>query len=234
MFNNLDVAAIQRQNAENAFYINNSYNNYITNNKKPQTRTLCADMQNLAIDYNILIQANELLATLPLSFARYTPKKQMILLALYEVHRRQGEAVDPFYLGQLLSLTAKQVRQAFAKYYSYVNTKDAGYVSPLDLITSTAKKLGCSDGLIREITEYSKLVIDKHKDLIEKNSQLVASALVVYYLDLSGYQLDLQKIAIELSPHVRSDYSNLDPKQINSYYLNLLNMVKIIQNIDNK
>ena len=157
----------------------------------------------------------------------------MTLLALYEVYRLQDQAVDPFYLGRLLGLNVKQVRQAFTKYYGYINNND-GYISPLNLITSTARKLECSDELIKEISEYSKRLIDKHPHLAEKNAQLVASALVVYYLHISGYQLDLQQIAIKLSFYVQSDYDNLNQKQINSHYSTLFNMIKVIQNIDNK
>ena len=185
---------------------------------------ISSDMLSLSIDENILRQATILLNNFPISSrpGKSRKRRQLVLLALYEAYNQNGTPVCSFELGNKLQLNSNDVKQAFSKFYGQV-TNNSGYVSPLSMISNQAKILACSPGLTQDIVDYSTQLLERKPQLLDvKKPQLMAAALIMYYLFITKYLADLN-----------NDTSTFIADQLKVCPNNLLTLVKNVREQDN-
>lgn len=209
--------------------------------KVAQVEPLLPELSQLPLSHDILWSAQQELKKFDRRPRRYTPKKQVILLALDRAYQKHGQVIDPYDLGKLLGLNQKQVRDGYNKFYIHFNLEAPGagadsasaangYTNPIDLIPTIAASIGCNEAMISEIQEYvryrgllmtSGQASPTASPLAERNNpQLVALALTLYYLMMSGYQVDLASL------FKTSDEAKAPINSINS----LLEKIKYLDN----
>lgn len=185
------------------------------------------DLSNLGIEEHILQQATATLNSFPIVSrpGESRKRKQLILLALYETYKENNTPVCCNKLGVMLGLTQKEIKEAFSKFYGRV-TQGIGYVNPILMIPEQADLIGCDKNLTREITQYSEQLLQRKPRLFDaKRPQLTAAALIMYFLHMRQFIVELNITSAQLIADKVSKL-NICPN-------NLLAFTRVIRDADN-
>lgn len=197
--------------------INYDYYNYLSQKIEPITfskshniikhadKTIRAELMECGFTPDIIEKAVELHQKSGLGTRRAQRRKQTLFYFVLAAYNALGKPIEPKGLAQRCGLECKEISKAISRCSILTKTGIPNIViwSPLDYIAEsfntvkmqTDLELQFPDGAYDQIIEMTQEILKKKPDLNDSKPQMVAAAIILYYLVTHGININKKKYA---------------------------------------
>ncbi len=120
---------------------------------------------------------------------RGNQRKLIIFRCIEEAYRQKNIAKPPISIAEQMGTNYKELikkRGRRARGYKMIQTSNAHY-TPIDFIKEFSNFMELNDRDIEEIKVLTKEITEKNSDILERYPQVVAGAIIIYYINYKGY-----------------------------------------------
>lgn len=171
---------------ETKIHIDDSNSSYT----KTAPRTIIHDMVNINIPTNIKEKADEVYNMLNISTKRGARRKKVVFFCIYEAHRLLKIPIDPKDLAEIVGIEKNHISKAFTM-CSPIETE---YYPPnvkfnfREFIRLNYHLTGLSTVNLEDVLSLADDICQKNPAINNIFPQLVAGAILSYYMDINGVQ----------------------------------------------
>ena len=168
---------------------------------KSKDKSLKADLQNAGFPSEIVVKADEIFSQMDSGLKRGNRRKQLMFFCVHAAYNTLRIPEDPTNLASMCGITTSEISKAF----SMCSPSKTNYKPPCinwqpeDYLKFYYKKImeldiiSFHDDVLDDIKGICEEVMEKNRELKDEKPQTVAAAVLVFYLQLHGCAVDVNK-----------------------------------------
>lgn len=188
-----DVAFIYKGTEQNPLYTDHH------SIPKSNRQTIRPDLENMDLPNDIINKADDIFEKMKAGTKRGNKRKQLIFCCTFTAYNELGIPIDPIKLAGMCEIKPSDITKAL----SMCSSAKTSYVTPLvrydpkDFIEGYYEKLSkhltFTDDALDDIYRMTEEIMETDSDLSDEKPQIVAGAILVFYLNLQGYNIEKDK-----------------------------------------
>ena len=184
--------------------------------------TIRPDLEKLDLPVNIVDVAEEVYIEMEAGTKRGSRRRQLIFFCAKTAYDKENIPIDPAKLADICGIKHSDISRAL----SMCSSIKTNYYTPLvkhhpqeyiqDYYDELSKFLNFDEDALEEVYYITEEVLESEPDLLEEKPQIVAAAILVYYLNLNGLTIEKNKYTVVFG---RSDMTiNKIKKKVSEAY----------------
>lgn len=150
------------------------------------------DLEQYSIPQDVKEEANKIYKSLNISIKRGKRRKRVIFFCLFHAFHRLGQTKDPKQLADLLGISPTEATKASV----HCTEELVEYYSPIDFLENIIESVGLDKSTcLEEIKALIQKVIEKDSEIQEFYPQVVAAAVVLFYMISQGYSVNRKEFS---------------------------------------
>lgn len=170
---------------------------HYTNNKS-DTKSIYGDLSKSNISEDVKLLADDIYRRLNLNTKRGRQRKKLMFYCVIKAYRELGIVCDPKIVAKEVGINMNEINKAInmGNEYSRISGSDNGvYHKPQDFIPDYCKQLMLPDECKEEILKLTSEIINKQPSILENYPQVLAAAIILYYLTTHGVKIDIDEFS---------------------------------------
>jgi transcription initiation factor TFIIIB Brf1 subunit/transcription initiation factor TFIIB len=143
--------------------------------------------------------ANDIYQQLNLTTKRGRQRRKLIFYCVIKAYRELGIVCDPKVVAKEVGIKTTDINKAMniGNEYSRLsgNNNNGFYHKPQDFIPEYCKQLMIPEDCTQDILRLTSNIIEKQPSILENYPQILAAAIILYYLTTHGVNIDIEEFS---------------------------------------
>ena len=160
---------------------------------KLKQKNILPDLDLLSLPENIKLEANDIYIKMNLFSKKSGKRKKLIFVCVYYAYSNLGSPGDPKTIAGLVGIDTKDINKAFNLIHGSDYRPEIKFYKPSDFIPEFCRACYLNKKNHVEVLQLAEEIWNKETDLNSSFPQVVAAAIIMYYLDIHGisYQVNV-------------------------------------------